>query len=90
MSHRAVAGGQVGDASAVHRSVVGLAVEVVVGDRDAVGARRQVEVDDAVEATRPQQRRIEVGGAVGGRDEQDVGAWRLRARAARDAPAARG
>ena len=47
--------------------------QVVVGDGDAVGARRQVEVDGAIESTGTQQRRVETLGAVGGGEHQHVG-----------------
>ena len=58
-------------------------VEVVLGDLEAIGPRRQVEPDHPVEATRTQQGRVEVGGAVGGGHDQDV---RFGARRARTAP----
>ena len=57
---------------------VRLLVEVVVDDLAAAGAARQVEVDRAVEAARAQQRGVEVGGAVGGADDEDVGGARQR------------
>ena len=51
---------------------VRLLVEVVVDDLAPAGAGRHVEVDRAVEPTRTQQRGVEVGGAVGRADHQDV------------------
>ena len=52
---------------------VRLAAEEVVDELAALGAARQIELDRAVEASRPEQRRVEVVGAVRGRDDEDVG-----------------
>ena len=51
---------------------MGLLGQVVVDDLAPAGPRRQVEVDRAVEAARPQQRRVEVVGPVGRADDEDV------------------
>ena len=64
--------------------LVRLLRQVVLGDRDAVGARRKIEVDGAVEPAGAQQRRVEAVGAVGGGEDQDVG--RLRPAVAVHAP----
>ena len=50
-----------------------LAIEVVVDDLATAGAARQVEVDRAVEPTRPQQRGVEIRRPVGGADDEHVG-----------------
>ena len=69
---------------------VRLLVEVVVDDLPPAGAARQVEVDRAVEAAGTQQRGVEVGGAVGGADHQDVRRGGRRLAGAGGRPAASG
>ena len=54
-------------------ALVGLLAQVVVDDLAPSGPAGQIEVDGAVEPARSQQGRVEVGGAVGGSDDQDVG-----------------
>ena len=55
---------------------VRLLVDVVVDDLAAPGTARDVEVDRPVEASRPHERGVEVGGAVGRGDHEDVRAAR--------------
>ncbi len=57
---------------------MGLARQEVVDELAAVAAARQAEMQDAVEAARPQQRRVERVGPVRGPDEEDVGERRRR------------
>ncbi len=52
---------------------MGLLAQVVVDDVTATGPAGQAEVDVAVEAARPQEGRVEVGGPVGRPDDQNVG-----------------
>ena len=75
-----ITSGQVGDRLGGDGGRVRLLVQVVLGNLDAIRVRRKVKVDDSIEATWAQQRRIEVGGAVGGGDEQHVCGGGLRTR----------
>ena len=50
-----------------------LALQVVVGDLLAIATSRQIEGDDAVEATGPQDRGVEAVGAVRGGDQEHIG-----------------
>ena len=77
---RAVSRCAIGDDHRVDRRIVRLLGQVVVGDGDAVGARRKVEVDRAVEAAGAHQSRIEPVGAVGRSKDEHVGRLDLRAR----------
>ena len=66
---------------------MGLLAEVVVDDLAPAAAAREVEVDRAVETARAHERGVEVLGAVGGPDHQDVrrlGARRVELPVCRD------
>src|SRR5205085_9768349 len=71
-------GAGVAPGGAVELAVVGLLGEVVVDDLAPAAAAREVEVDRAIETARAYERGVEVLGAVGGSDHQDV--RRVRAR----------
>jgi len=74
--HRGVAEGEVGQLGAlgvvVQLRVVGLASQEVVDQLAARGRVGQVEVEPAVEAAGPQQRRVQRLHPVGGGDDQEI------------------
>ena len=74
--HRRIAGGHGGkvvtSTGGIELGNVRLALEEVVDQRTTLVPAREVELDGAIEATRAQQRGVEVGGAVGGREHQYV------------------